>query len=247
MKDWNTVEPDLYRLMNKHFTPGRSSAIKCIVRHHNAGANLSTADVWGIWQTRAASAHYQVETNGVIGQLVNDWDTAWHAASASMNAQSIGIEHANSGGPPGWPMTDATIREGARLAAALCRAYGLGRPHYGTNIRDHREFTSTSCPYALAPGGPYHERWMTEAGRFYDELVGRKPPAPPAPQPKGESMNSDQARMLSDNHGQLTGSTVPGEFPGWPQLGNRTIVDALAVIGEHLGLDGFRDPRKVQR
>lgn len=29
-------------------------------------------------------------------------------------------------------------------------------------------------------------------------------------------------------------------FPGWPCLGDRTVVEALAVIGEHLGIDGFK-------
>lgn len=30
---------------------------------------------------------------------------------------------------------------------------------------------------------------------------------------------------------------------GWPQLGNRTLVDAVAAIGEHLGLPGFAVPK----
>jgi hypothetical protein len=33
-------------------------------------------DVWNWWQTRKASAHYQVESSGRIGQLVWDRDTA---------------------------------------------------------------------------------------------------------------------------------------------------------------------------
>ena len=245
MKDWHTVEPDLYRLMNKHFTRGRAGSIKYIVRHHNAGANLTTGDVWNIWQSREASAHYQIEVNGTIGQLVNDWDTAWHAASPAMNAASIGLEHANTAGPPGWPMSDATIDNGARLAAALCKAYNLGRPHYGGNIRDHSEFTATSCPYALGPGGPYHQRWMDEAGRFYDDLVNGPKPAPPAPlpHPREDTMNAEQAHQLSDVTGQLTGSPAPGEFPGWEQLGGRTPVDALAALCEKAGVPGCYDPK----
>ena len=38
---------------------------------------------------------------------------------------------------------------------------------------------------------------------------------------------------------QSTGGRDAGEFPGWPQLGGRTVVDALAVIGEHLKIEGF--------
>lgn len=29
------------------------------------------------------------------------------------------------------------------------------------------------------------------------------------------------------------------QWGGWPQLGNRTLVDAIAAIGEHLGIEGF--------
>ena len=31
-------------------------------------------------------------------------------------------------------------------------------------------------------------------------------------------------------------------FPGWDQLGGRTVVDALAAIGAELGIEGFRVP-----
>lgn len=34
-----------------------------------------------------------------------------------------------------------------------------------------------------------------------------------------------------------------GSVSGWPQLGGRSIVDALAVIGERLGIDGFEAPK----
>ena len=37
-----------------------------------------------------------------------------------------------------------------------------------------------------------------------------------------------------------------GEFDGWPQLGGRTVVDALAIIGEHLGIVGFSSKRGGQ-
>lgn len=71
------------------------------------------------------------------------------------------------------------------------------------------------------------------------------PPAPaPAPHPREDDMNADQSRQLAENNAQLTGSPVPGEFPGWPQLGNRTIVDALAVIGKAMDLDGFEPPKR---
>ena len=48
-------------------------------------------------------------------------------------------------------------------------------------------------------------------------------------------------RVLEDLFARGCRSAEPGEFPGWPQLGGRTPIDALALIGQHLGIVGF-DP-----
>lgn len=37
---------------------------------------------------------------------------------------------------------------------------------------------------------------------------------------------------------------VPAQFAGWPQLNGRTVVDALAEIGAHLGIAGYTAPTK---
>lgn len=175
MKDWLTLQPDRVKLMQKHFTPGRNgNDIQYVVVHHNAGV-LSIDQIWDVWQSRAASAHYQVTSGGEIGQLVWDRDTAWHAANAWMNQRSIGIEVSNSAGAAqDWPITDTAIREAGRLIAAVCLYYRLGRPESGKNVRYHREFTTTGCPYHLAPGGKYNRALMDEARRFYDQLKNQK-------------------------------------------------------------------------
>lgn len=49
-----------------------------------------------------------------------------------------------------------------------------------------------------------------------------------------------RARLILD---QLGGPDAIGKsFPGWPQLGDRTVVNALAKIGHKLGIEGFQDP-----
>ena len=255
MKNWLTLEPDRYKLMNKHYTPGRGgNKVECVVVHHNAGV-LSIDQIWQVWQSRAASAHYQVQSDGVIGQLVNDWDTAWHAANQYTNQRSIGIEVANSAGPNAdWPITDTAIREAGRLIAAVCLHYGLGRPVSGDNVRYHREFTSTSCPYHLAPGGKYNGALIGEAQRFYDQLKAGTHDTKPKPAEKKETsmFGPDQIAALDDakkysrdTKAQLTGSGDLGQYPGWEQLGGRTVVDALGVIGAKLGIDGFKDTKEA--
>ncbi|WP_067891179.1 DUF1906 domain-containing protein [Nocardia vaccinii] len=42
--------------------------------------------------------------------------------------------------------------------------------------------------------------------------------------------------------GAGTRNDMPAQFGGWPQLNNRTVVDALAEIGAHLGIPGYTAP-----
>ena len=246
MKDWKTLEPDKYALVGGHrYTKGRARPIDRIVIHHNAANNWTTEQVRDLWNnSREASAHYQVEADGTIGQIVNDWDTAWHAANADINARSIGIEHANISGPPRWQISDKTIEEGAHLVAALCHAYKLGRPQWGKNVFPHSQFTSTSCPHQLDVGGEDHDTYMSEAQRFYDQLT--KPAANPAAKPK-EAPKVDKAqadrieRLLTLVLDQLAGPARDAKgpkFTGWPQLGGKTLVDAVADIRNILNKEG---------
>lgn len=249
MKNWYTLDPDVVRLVGRNrFTAGRrGKRIDKVVIHHNAGI-LTVDQIWQVWQSRVASAHYQVESGGRIGQLVWDRDTAWHAANQYINETSIGIEVSNSGGAPGWPISATAVEEAAHLTAAVCRYYKLGRPVSGQNVRYHREFTSTSCPHNLAPGGPYHARFMDRARWWYDQMTIAPAPAPkPVPSPKENEV--DQAtgdrieallRLLLE---QVAGREVDGkqEFNGWEQGGHRTLYDGMAAIGAEMGIDGFRD------
>lgn len=165
LKDWNTLEADETRILSTHYTSGRSGrAIDKIVLHHNAG-NLSIADCWNVWQTREASAHYQVDANGRIGQLVWDTDTAWHAGSWDANVTSIGIEHADISSSP-WRISDATLDNGAHLVAALCHAYNLGRPQWGVNVFPHSHFSATACPASIQ--NEQRDAYMSRAQAWYD-------------------------------------------------------------------------------
>lgn len=251
MKNWDTVDADVVKLMNKHYTPGRGGKrIKYIVRHHNAGI-LTVDQIWQVWQTRQASAHYQVEISGRIGQLVWDRDTAWHAADTTRNQESIGIEHANSAdGRHVLPITDATIDNGAHLAAALCHVHKLGRPVFGKNIRDHKETGQTACPYHLAgPSGKYHKRWMDRAVYWYDKMAGK---ATTPTTPKGDSMTPAQekkidqmaaavAKLQSDVTDIRLQQGSGKNYSGFEQTGHRTLLDSVAAIGAKLGVVGMKD------
>lgn len=170
MKDWVNLVADKQLFIRKHYTPGRRSRLRAIVLHHNAGT-LTTEGCYWAWQTRKASAHYQVEVDGTIGQLVADRDTAWHAGKA--NPYTIGIEHANNRLAPAWTISEATLENGAHLVAALCLAYGLGVPTWGVNVYPHQHFMNTGCPGAIA--GVQRDRYMSRARAWYEAMKNSKP------------------------------------------------------------------------
>ncbi|KAA8824873.1 N-acetylmuramoyl-L-alanine amidase [Bifidobacterium reuteri] len=164
MKDWKTLTADEDLILNTHYTPGRAGRrIDKIVLHHNA-ANLTIRGCYDVWQSREASAHYQVQADGRIGQLVWDTDTAWHAGDYEANCTSIGIEHADISDNP-WRISDATLDNGAHLVAALCHAYGLGAPTWMVNVFPHSYFSPTECPASIA--GSQNSAYMSRARQWY--------------------------------------------------------------------------------
>ncbi|MDU1353073.1 MAG: N-acetylmuramoyl-L-alanine amidase [Actinomyces sp.] len=204
MKNWNTLEADIDLIMNTHYTPGRNGRrIDKVVIHHNAG-NLTIKGCYDVWQTRPASAHYQVQTDGRIGQLVWDRDTAWHAGNFAANTTSIGIEHADMTSDP-WTVSEACLDNGAHLVAAICKFYKLGRPTWGKNVFGHKNFSATECPASLA--GSQHKAYMARAQYWYDHMTGSAPaqskpsPAKPKPAPKPSNIDAMADAVIRGNYG----------------------------------------------
>lgn len=175
MKSWENLEADEDLILSMHMTKGRQGCkVDKIVLHHNGG-NLTGKGCYDVWQTREASAHYQVAADGSITQLVWDTDTAWHSGDWTANLTSIGVEHADISSDP-WRISDATLDNGAHLVAALCKRYGLGRPQWRVNVFPHSDFTSTSCPASLA--GDQNAAYMARAQAWYDRMTGATAPTP---------------------------------------------------------------------
>ena len=168
--DFENIEADVNMILDKHYTPGRGgNAIDKVIIHYNA-ANLSVKGCYDVWQTRPASAHYQVTSDGKIGQLVWDKNTAWHAGNWIANQTSIGVEHANIGDS----VTDECIDAGSHLVAALCLAYDLGKPEWNVNVFGHNRFSSTDCPNPLDKGTTYHDEYMRKCEEWYDIMSDAK-------------------------------------------------------------------------
>lgn len=249
--DYYNVNPHA-TILTKSYTAGRAGhKIEAIYRHHMAG-NLNLQQCVNLWNNSGTSAHYTVNSTGGIGQAVYDSNTAWATGNTRGNQRGISIEHANitrkvngrDDDPGSWNISNATITNGARLAAALCLYYKLGRPVYGKNIKDHRDVRQTFCPGHLAKGGKYHDQWMREAQSFYDKLVAKSvnpdgtPKKGTSPKPtatetskKDDPMILKTIRLILDQFaGPDRNKAGLPKFTGWPQLGNKTLVDAVAEI-----------------
>lgn len=178
MKSWENLEADEDLILSTHMTKGRQGCkVDKIVLHHNGG-NLTGKGCYDVWQTREASAHYQVAADGRITQLVWDTDTAWHTGDWPSNLTSIGVEHADISTDP-WGISEATLDNGAHLVAALCKHYGLGRPQWGVNVFPHSHFSATACPASIAGG--QNAAYMAKAQAYYDSMTGSRPAAESSP------------------------------------------------------------------
>lgn len=195
--NWNTLDADVNKILNKHFTKGRSGKkVNKVVVHYNAG-DLSIDGCYSVWQTREASAHYQVESGGRIGQLVWDSDTAWHASNWDANCTSIGIEHANKAD---GTITEACLDAGAHLVAALCKHFGLGRPQWLVNVFPHKYFAATSCPGQIY--GSQKDAYIQRAQKWYDQMVNGTASSETKPsQPAKKSISEIAKDVIAGKYG----------------------------------------------
>ena len=215
--DWNNLEADVTKILPCHYTPGRNGSIQAVTIHHMAG-DLSIDDCHRVWTNSEASAHYAVQADGTVGQLVNDWDTAWACGHDWANSNTISIEHANDGSDP-WTVHPAALDAGAHLTAAICANYGLGEPTWMVNVFPHCHWSATACPGEL--NGSQNAEYMERAKAYYHELAGDgEAPAPvaPAPAPTGGDVPTIwlQARTTD---GTVLPATCHPDYAGWDENG----------------------------
>ncbi|MFC9768945.1 N-acetylmuramoyl-L-alanine amidase [Rhodococcus jostii] len=176
---------------------------------------------------------------------------AWHAGTGSYpglpandaNTRTIGIEAENNG-TEGWGprQYDAYVRG----VAAILRKLG----HDSSHAIGHKEWAG-AAQGKWDPGG-------MDMNRFRADIAARITNTPAG----GAPMSAAEVKQVQDFvagfcgpigadtkavRQQLTGGRDEGQFPGWPQLGGHTVVDALALIGEKLGIDGFTAPKDGNR
>lgn len=228
--DWESVRADVYRPIRSSFTAGRQGrGITGVTVHHMAG-DLTVGQCFDLWSRSGTSAHYAVQADGTIGQLVDDADTAWACGNWEANLATISVEHANDGSNP-WTVGEKTLDAGAHLVAALCRCYGLGRPRWLVNVFPHRHWSATACPGELY--GSQKDAYIERCQKWYDYMAGA------GSAPEGE----DDMSLMDQNVVTRGGSNVnAGQALGWGYAYAKDVSEAtkriegkVAAIEEQIG------------
>ncbi|MFF8591832.1 N-acetylmuramoyl-L-alanine amidase [Streptomyces sp. NPDC015220] len=115
--DWGN-----YNVANR---PVTGNEINYIVLHDTEGSYDASL---GVFQnsTSYASTHYLIRaSDGLVTQVVQNKDEAWHAGNKSMNMHSIGIEHEGYAIKDGSWYTEPEYESSATLVKYLAKKYGI--------------------------------------------------------------------------------------------------------------------------
>lgn len=229
----------------------RSYKKKSVTFHHNGG-RLSLQGILDVWKTRPASAHFQVDRAGAVGQYVKVNEYAWATGNTQGNIESISIEMADETLAPSWKVNPVTWRSAARLAGWLFANVIDGRPRPSkSNVFVHHHWKSTDC------AGPYIDSifndLLEEVQTWYDHFRrGTTPPPPTTPPATLDELEAMMAlyktpaefeaamarsveigvgnyvaRFLKDEAG--TGDTLLDEVRAQRQLQNQNDANLLAA------------------
>lgn len=138
---------------------------KTSVTFHHNGGRLSLQGILNVWKTRPASAHFQSDSAGRLGQYVQVNEYAWAVGNTQGNCSSISIEMADKTLAPRWEVAEVTWKSAARLAGWLFVNVIKAAPTKA-NVFVHHHWKSTDC------AGPYIDSifnsLLAEVQHWYD-------------------------------------------------------------------------------
>ncbi len=137
-----------------------------ILLHYTGMGTAEAAARWLSNPESKVSAHYLVEEDGTIIQMVSERHRAWHAGASywagesDINSASIGIEihnhgHDAPGGLPPYP------RLQMEAVAALCRDIAARWPVRPERVLGHSDVAPGR---KIDPGEHFDWRWLAEQG-----------------------------------------------------------------------------------
>ncbi|MDF6041978.1 N-acetylmuramoyl-L-alanine amidase [Streptomyces sp. JH14] len=121
----NSTTPDDFGNYNVANRPASGEDIRSIVIHDTEGGYAGSL---ATFQNPAsyASAHYMIRANdGLVTQMVETKNEAWHAANKTANMHSIGIEHEGYAIKSGSWYTEPQYESSATLVKYLANRFGI--------------------------------------------------------------------------------------------------------------------------
>lgn len=112
-----------YTKWSPNCTKPRNSTIKGVAIHCMAG-NLSVETCGQVFQSRDASSHYGIGSDGRIAQYVDEKNRAW-CTSHTIDHSIITIEVANTKAAHPWPVSDAAYKSLINLLVDICKRNGI--------------------------------------------------------------------------------------------------------------------------
>jgi len=148
--------------LTNHSAPGQLWQRDLIVLHITEGSSAASAIATFAASVRPhrVSAHFVIDRDGSVYQLVDLKDTAWHASE--VNARSVGIEHAATA--EGLPATDAQYTASSKLVAWLCALLKI--PCDRQHVRTHNEASPADGHVLCCTGGLDPDKVVSMAAKL---------------------------------------------------------------------------------
>lgn len=138
-----------YRLNSPNYSVRRGT-IKNIIVHHMAGClTVENCCYMFAQPSRQASSHYCIDSNGRVGQSVDEAYRAWTTGNV-IDHDSITIEVANDQVGEPWHVSDIAFAKLVDLCADICKRNGIKKLNYtggkDGNLLMHKWYQATGCP-----------------------------------------------------------------------------------------------------
>jgi hypothetical protein len=223
-----------------NWQPRNGQKPRYFVLHTSEGAG--GMDLVNYMRGASVSYHYVINNDSTVYDLVDTDEASW----SCLDWNGFTINAVFGASRAAWTRQEWMTNMGnaikimAFICAKDCAKYGippnvsLGRPYakIPTGIIDHRYITDMGVGSHVDIGDGFPaDTFNNYVQQFYRELKAPAPSPAPAPAPRPPAYTyPTQPEMLIQIWEQLLGP----RGQGWPQLGGRTLVDAVADLQKRI-------------
>ena len=233
-----------------HSGPRDTSKLLWGMFHTTENSDGTTPDDVAQWQLNTANQSSYNLLFGTTGRTVRSNDDDYSPWSAGMPGNRLAVHGSAVGyarrSRAEWLAHPKQLESMARWAADLNRRYAI--PLRWLTVDEVagqkvKGFTSHGVYWqAIARAKGMDVRTDPGDGFPHDLVLARAKEINNPTPPEGVTVKNTEDNGLDFVADQLVGHPWR-DIPGWPQLGGLSLVDAVATIGAHLDIDGFKDMR----